>query len=190
MDSISFTQMADGSAEEYALLEEIHRDHVAAHLADNLLATLSQMKGPKLGYKVDRYEHSLQSASRLLRDDAEEEMVVAGLLHDIGDMLAPDNHSQLAAAVLWPYVSERTHWVIQHHGIFQGYYFWHHLGGDRDARERYRGHPHFAACADFCEKYDQNCFDPNYDTVPLETFEPMVRRVFSRPTKGSIDQAV
>ena len=181
MDTVSFTRMDQGTAEDYALLDRLEEEHKQAHLVDNLLALLKSLAGPTLGYRVDRYEHSLQSATRALRDGADEETVVAALLHDIGDLYAPDNHSAFAAVVLQPYVSERTHWVVKHHGLFQGYYFYHHLGRDRDAREQFRGHPHFQACVDFCERWDQCSFDPDYDTLPLETFEPMVRRVFARP---------
>ena len=180
MDQIDFINMQDGTAEEYAFLEEQATAYHQAHLVDHILGQLKMMAGPMLGYKIDRYQHSLQSATRALRDGAEEEMVVAALLHDIGDVVAPDNHSDYAAAVLRPYVSEKTYWIVKHHGIFQGYYFWHHLGGDRDARERYREHPWFDDCAKFCADYDQNCFDPDYENEPLETFEPMVRRVFAR----------
>jgi predicted HD phosphohydrolase len=112
-------------------------------------------------------------------------MVVIALLHDIGDTLAPWNHSDLAAAVLQPYVSKDNHWLVQHHGIFQGYYFWHHSGGDRFARERYRGHPMFERTAEFCERWDQRSFDPAYDTLPLAAFEPMVRRLFARAPFGA-----
>jgi len=111
--------------------------------------------------------------------------LVCALLHDIGDTLAPDNHSDFAGAILRPYVSEANHWIVKHHGVFQGYYFWHHLDRDRDTRERYRGHPQFEACAEFCARYDQNCFDPDYDTLPIEHFEPMVQRIFARPAHGS-----
>lgn len=180
MQTVGFTRMDQGTAEDYAFLGGLWVDHKNAHLVDNVLGLLKQMQGPTLGYQIDRYEHSLQSATRAQRDGADEEMVVAALLHDIGDVIAPDNHSQLAAAVLRPYVSERTHWIVEHHGIFQGYYFWHFEGRDRNARERYRGHPHFEACADFCARWDQTSFDPDYDTLPLEVFEPMVRRLFAR----------
>ena len=180
MEEINFINMDDGTAEEYAFLEEQASAYHTAHLVGHILGQLKMMAGPKLGYKIDRYQHSLQSATRALRDGAEEEMVVAALLHDIGDVVAPENHSDYAAAVLRPYVSEKTYWIVKHHGIFQGYYFWHHLGGDRNARDRYRDHPWFDDCAKFCADYDQNCFDPDYDTEPLETFEPMVRRVFAR----------
>ena len=110
---------------------------------------------------------------------------MVALLHDIGDILAPHNHSQFAASVLRPYVSEENHWLVLHHGIFQGYYFFHHLGQDRDARDRFRGHPCFEMTADFCERWDQVSFDPDYDSAPLETFEPMVRRLFARSPKFS-----
>jgi predicted HD phosphohydrolase len=180
METVSFTRMDQGTAEDYALITRLEEEHKQAHLADSVLGVLQAMKGETMGFPVDRYEHSVQTATRALRDGADEEMVVAALLHDIGDALAPDNHSELAAAVLRPYVSERTWWIVKHHGLFQGYYFYHHVGRDRDAREQYRSHPHFQACADFCEHWDQVAFDPDYDTEPLETFEPMVRRLFAR----------
>ncbi|MFQ5467923.1 MAG: HD domain-containing protein [Kiloniellaceae bacterium] len=180
METVTFMRMADGTREDYAFLDRLWTAHKQAHLSPNVLGLLKAMRGPMLGYKVDRYEHSLQTATRALRDGADEETVVCALLHDIGDTIAPDNHSAIAAAVLRPYVSDRNHWIILHHGIFQGYYFWHHLDGDRNARERYRGHEHFQACVDFCERWDQTSFDPDYDTMPLEAFEPMAHRLFAR----------
>ncbi|MCP4330077.1 MAG: HD domain-containing protein [Alphaproteobacteria bacterium] len=180
METVAFTQMKDGTFEDYQLLQKYEPQRTGG-AAKNLLDMLEKMKGPMLGYKIDRYEHSLQTATRAHRDGADEEMVVAALLHDIGDIMAPENHSQAAAAILRPYVSERTHWVVGHHGIFQGYYFWHHLGQDRNAREQFRGHPHYEACIDFCERWDQNSFDPEYDTMPLAAFTPMVERLFSSP---------
>lgn len=177
---VAFTEMKHGTREDYEYLTPLFQEHHRKNLADEVLAMLDRLKGPNLGYQVDRYEHSLQSATRALRDGADEELVVCALLHDIGDSIAPDNHSQLAAAVLRPYVSEKNHWIILHHGLFQGYYYFHHLGGDRDARDKFRDHLWYQDCVDFCEKYDQNCFDPDYDTEPLTTFEPMVRRLFSK----------
>ena len=135
------------------------------------LETLEQMKGETLGHPVDRFEHSLQTATRAHRDGADEEMIVCALLHDIGDSLAPYNHGPLAAEVLRPYVSEQNAWLVRHHEIFQGYFFFHHIGRDRHERERFRGHPAFQITADFCEKWDQAAFDPNYDTMPLSAFE-------------------
>jgi len=178
-EAVGFTRMADGTYEDYQLLERKYQVLVAG-FPGAVLDMLKQLGGDKLGYKIDRYQHSLQSATRAFRDGADEETVVCALLHDIGDILAPYNHSDLAAAILQPYVSEKNHWIVKHHGIFQGYYFFHHVGGDRNERERYRGHPWFEACAAFCENWDQNSFDPDYDTMPLEAFEPMVRRILSR----------
>ncbi len=184
METISFTRMEDGTREEYAFLGKLWDEHIHGRLADNVLGLLKQLDGPRLGYKIDRFQHSLQSATRAERDGADEETVVCALLHDMGDSLAPENHSEFTAAILRPYVGDKNHWIIKHHGIFQGYYFWHHIGRDQDARERYRGHEHFQACADFCERWDQNCFDPDYDTLPLDHFEPMVHRLFARKPKG------
>ena len=183
-ETVAFTRMDEGTYEDYQLLERLYKklDH---ELVDNVTGLLNRLKGDKLGYKIDRYDHSLQSATRALRDGADEETVVVALLHDIGDTVAPHNHSDLAAAVLQPYISADNHWLVQHHGIFQGYYYFHHCGGDRFARERYRGHPMFERTALFCERYDQNSFDPNYDTLPIDAFMPMVHRILARPPFGT-----
>jgi predicted HD phosphohydrolase len=183
-ETVSFTRMDEGTREEYQLLDRIYKK-LDLGLADNVLAMLDRLRGDKMGYRIDRYQHSLQTATRAQRDGADEETIVVALLHDIGDILAPWNHSDLAAAILQPYVSPDNHWLVQHHGIFQGYYFWHHTGGDRFARERHRGHPMFERTAAFCERWDQTSFDPDYDTLPLKAFEPMVRRLFARPPFGA-----
>ena len=177
--TVSFTSMAAGTREDYELLERLEAQF-ASSTADRVLEQLLGLAGSLAGYKVDRLEHSLQSATRAYRDGAEEEMVVAALLHDIGDLLAPHNHSEMAAAVLRPYVSERTYWVVRQHGLFQSYYYAHHMGGDRNARDRYVDHPWYQDAVDFCHRWDQSSFDPEYDSLPLEFFEPMVRRVFAR----------
>ena len=173
--------MADGTVHQYKRIERLYRDHTGEQLVPNLMTTLRLLEGPTLGYPIDRARHSRQSATRALRNGESDEFVVAALLHDIGDMLAPDNHSAVAAAIVAPFVSEETAWVVRHHGLFQGYYYFHHLGGDRDARERYAESPHYDRCVDFCASYDQNCFDPNYDDLPMEDFVPLLEEVFSRP---------
>ena len=173
--------MADGTVRQYKRIERLYRDHTGEQLVANLMTTLRLLEGPTLGYPIDRARHSRQSATRALRNGESGEFVVAALLHDIGDVLAPDNHSAVAAAIVAPYVSEETAWVVRHHGLFQGYYYFHHLGGDRDARERYAESPHYDRCVDFCASYDQNCFDPNYDDLPMEDFVPLLEEVFSRP---------
>ncbi|WP_420441967.1 HD domain-containing protein [Candidatus Palauibacter sp.] len=176
---MSFTRMADGTREDYEMLADLE-DEFAAGTADRVLAHLRQLSGSMGGYKVDRLEHSLQSATRAHRDGAEEEMVVAALLHDIDDLLAPHSHGELAALLLRPFVTERTHWIVRHHGLFQRVYYAHHVGGDPDARDKYRDHPWFQDAVDFCHRWDQCSFDPDYESLPLEFFEPMVRRVFAR----------
>ncbi|MCY4417033.1 MAG: HD domain-containing protein [Chloroflexi bacterium] len=176
---VSFTSMAAGTKEDYEMLERLEAEF-AASTADRVLEQLRGLAGSLGGYKVDRLEHSLQSATRAYRDDADEEMVVAVLLHDIGDLLSPHNHSELAAAVLRPYVSERTYWIVREHGLFQSYYYAHHFGGDRNARDRFVDHPWYQDTVDFCERWDQSSFDPEYESLPLEFFEPMVRRIFAR----------
>ena len=178
--SVSFTRMEDGTAEEYAFLASLY-EKCRNGVSDRLLELLKSMKGDKLGYQIDRYTHSLQSATRAESDGADEETVVCALLHDLGDVIAPDNHSEVIASILRPYISKKNHWVLKHHGLFQGYYYFHHIGGDRNARERYKDHPFYQDCVDFCEKWDQTSFDPDYPTQPLEYFEPMVRNVLTAP---------
>ena len=177
---VAFTSMAQGTQEDYELLEKLEADF-AKGTADRVLDMLRGLSGSLSGYRVDRLEHSLQCATRAYRDGADEEMVVAALLHDIGDLIAPYNHSELAAAALRPYVSERTYWIVLHHGLFQSYYYAHHTGGDRNARDAYRDHPWFQDTVDFCHRWDQSSFDPEYESLPLEFFVPMVRRIFDRP---------
>ena len=179
MKTVAFTRMADGTREDYQLLAR-YEEEFARDLPERILGALEKLKDSFGGYQVSRYEHSLQSATRAFHAGESEEMVVAALLHDIGDDLAPHSHSELAAAVLRPYVSEKTFWIIKHHGIFQMFYYAHHLGGDRNARERFKGHRWYQDAVDFCELYDQNCFDPDFQSLPLEFFAPMVRRIFSR----------
>lgn len=180
MEHVSWTSMEDGTQEDYAFLGGLYAEHSKGEQVENLVKLLRAMEGPKLGYQIDRYQHSLQSATRALRADENIDMVVGALLHDIGDPIAPDNHSALAASLLVPYVDDRTHWVIKHHGLFQGYYYFHHVGGDRNGRDVYAEHEHYEACVRFCENYDQNCFDPDYPTLPVEDFIPMMEEVFSR----------
>jgi predicted HD phosphohydrolase len=180
MDTVRFTQMRDGTKEEYDFLHGFERQYIAA-LPDRILANLRLLDDGLGGYQVSRLEHSLQSATRAELAGADIDWIVAALVHDIGDALAPENHSQMAAAIIRPYVREEVTWVVNMHGIFQQQYYGEHLGVDPDAREVYRDHPWFESCARFCEEWDQASFDPAYPTEPLEHFEPMVREVFSRP---------
>lgn len=175
---IKLTSLETGTAEEFRHLEELERalDHDATSVMLELLRTTDR----ETGYPITPMQHCLQTATRALRDDASEELIVAALLHDVADAIAPNNHGRVGAEMLRPFISERTYWVMANHSIFQGYYYWHHIGKDRNARDQYRGHPDFEACALFCERWDQNSFDPHYDTMPLEAFIPAVTRVLSR----------
>jgi predicted HD phosphohydrolase len=178
-----FHAMEAGTQEDWAIIGGQFR-HFATGLADRVLKHLQLLDGDFGGFPIDRMQHSLQTATRAHRDGRGEDYVVMALLHDIGDTLGTYNHPEIAAAILKPFVRPELHWIAEQHGAFQGYYFFHYLGLDREVRERFRGHPHFEACADFCRLYDQSAFDPAYDSAPLDFFEPMVRRVFARPTNS------
>ena len=179
----SFTRMQDATQEDYAVIGRRSLEF-GSRLPERILEHLKLLAGDTGGYAVDRLTHSLQSATRAQRDERDDEYVVCALIHDIGDTLATANHSDLAATILEPFVSEKNHWIVKHHGIFQGYYFFHHVGLDRDMRDRLRDHAYWRDCAEFCEKYDQNSFDPEFDTLPLDAFEPAVRKVFAAPRKS------
>ncbi|MES2067146.1 MAG: HD domain-containing protein [Pseudomonadota bacterium] len=179
-DRARFSAMEHGTQADWNIISG-HFADFAKGLPARVLTHLQLLDGDYGGFPVDRLEHSLQTATRAHRDGRDEAYVVMALLHDIGDTLGTFNHPEIGAAMLRPFVSDQLHWIANTHGVFQGYYFFHYIGGDRDMRESYRSHPHFEACAEFCEKYDQAAFDPNYDSAPLSFFEPMVGRVFARP---------
>ena len=179
MKQVAFTQMKDGTAEEYQFLQGLEHDYVRA-LPERLLTALEGLGDSLQGYQISRLEHSLQSATRAEADGADIDMVVAALVHDIGDALAPENHSQMAAAILRPYVRAEVTWVIEMHGLFQMKYYAHHYGNNPDGYLAYADHKWFDSCARFCELYDQAAFDPAYPTKPLSYFAPMLREVFGR----------
>ena len=175
-----FREMKEGTAEDWAIIGADYMQF-AQGLPDRVLAHLKLLDGDFGGFPVDRLTHSLQTATRAHRDGRDEAYVVMALLHDIGDTLGTFNHPEVAASIIKPFVSEEVHWICQNHGHFQGYYYFQYLGMDQNSREQFRGSPHFDACAEFCEKYDQAAFDPDYESESLEFFEPMVRRVMARP---------
>lgn len=175
-----FHQMTDGVAEDYAIIAAANGAHVK-NLPQRLIDHMLLLKGDHGGFAVDRLEHCLQTATRAHQAGENEEYVVAALLHDIGDLLAPSNHADLAVTILQPFVDEDIHWMVAKHGIFQGYYFFDYLGLDKNMRDQFRDHPCFEKTAQFCHLYDQNSFDPNFKSMDLEEFRPMLERVFARP---------
>ena len=179
MPKVSFKEMKNGTKEDNILLDKYEKKF-AEGTADRILKFMSGLNETLEGYQVSRLEHSLQSATRAMQDKADEEMIVATLVHDIGDELAFHNHSELAAAILKPYVSEKTHWIIEKHGLFQLYYYAHHLGYDKNERDKYKGHKYYKDTIDFCENWDQKSFDPNFKSLTLKDFEPYVKKIFGR----------
>ena len=186
-DRATFSSMEHSTAADWqAIAAEFPA--TAATAGDRVLAHLKLLDGDMGGFPIDRYQHSLQTATRALKDGKDEEYVVCALLHDIGDTLGCYNHFDIAAAILKPFVSDANLWMVQHHGIFQGYYFFHHLGLDRNLRDQFAGHPHYERTAEFCALYDNPAFDPKAETLPIGEFEPMLRRVFAQP-RNSIYKA-
>ena len=183
----SFKRMQESTREDWQLIGGEFMQF-ATGLPERVIKHLQILEGDYGGFPIDRYTHSLQTATRALRDGRDEEYVVCALLHDIGDTLGTFNHPDIAAAILKPFVSEENHWMVQHHGIFQGHYFFHHIGLDRDMRDNFKGHPHYERTAEFCALYDNPAFDPKAETLPISEFEPMLRRVMAQP-KQSIYKA-
>ncbi|KJJ94850.1 phosphohydrolase [Pseudomonas sp. 21] len=179
----NFTHMEDGSAEDWAIIAKDFGQY-AALLPDRIMTHLRLLDGDFGGFPVDRLTHSLQTATLAHRDGRDEEYVVCALLHDIGDTLGSFNHADIAAAILKPFVSDENLWMIEKHAIFQGYYFFHHLGLDRHLREQFKDHTQFEQTIEFCARYDAAAFDPDGEVLPLEFFEPMLRRVFAQPRRS------
>jgi predicted HD phosphohydrolase len=178
--TVSFTQMKDGTRDDYVMLHEFEKQHFTG-TADRIMRELERQAEETIeGYRITRLEHALQAATRARRDGADDDWVISALLHDIGDGLAPQNHDRFAAEMLRPFVREECAWVVAHHGAFQMTYYAHHLGWNRNERDKYRDSPHFEACVDFCERWDQCCFDPAYQSDPLASFEPVLRAIFDR----------
>ena len=175
-----FREMLEGTKEDCDIIAE-HSKGFNKGLAKRVLDHLRLLDGDYGGFPVDRLTHSLQTATRAHRDGRDEEYVVCALLHDIGDTLGSYNHPDVAAAILKPFVSEQNHWMVANHGMFQGYYFFHHLGLDRDMRDQFKDHPYYEYTAQFCHLYDQSAFDPEYESESLDFFEPMVERLFASP---------
>ncbi len=173
-----FDRLDDGTDADFQVLKRVHERNLA-NLPDVLLSMLGGLKDDA-AYPIDRLDHSTQTATRAMRDGADEELVVCALFHDIGETLGPLNHGEVAAAILKPFISEENYWVLAHHPIFQTYFYARHLGLDPNARERYKASPYYQACVDFTTNWDEVSFDPEYESEPVSTFEPMVRRVLAR----------
>ena len=180
---VYFTNMTDATREDWRVILSNYKVWAKA-LPDRILAHLRLLDGEHGGNPVDRLQHSLQTATLAHRDGRDEEYIVCALIHDIGDSLASFNHADLAATMLAPFVSEKNHWIVQNHGVVQGYYWFHYLGTDRNKRDALRGHPWWPDVLEFCERYDSPAFNPHLDTLPLETFEPMLRRVLAQPKRS------
>ena len=179
----TFTNMESSTQEDWVKISMEFLRFTKA-LPDRILAHLGLLEGDHGGFAVDRLTHSLQTATRAHRDGRDEEYVVCALLHDIGDTLGSFNHADVAAAIVKPFVSEANHWMVKTHGVFQGYYYFHHVGMDRNLRDQYRDSPHFEHTAEFCAKYDSPAFDPHGEVLPLSFFEPLLRRVCSVPNQS------
>ena len=179
MKQVAFTQMKDGTTAEYLFLRKLEEDF-ASDTYQRIMEYMGASETTLPGYRITRLEHSLQTATRAYRDNADVDMIVGALLHDIGDNLCPYNHAEFAAAMLKPFVHEKCAWVVEKHAIFQKYYYAHHYGNDRNERDTYKTHPYYQDCVDFCENWDQASFDPNYKSETLSFFVPMVKEVFSR----------
>jgi len=187
METVNFIRMEDSTEEEYQFLDTLEEEYKAG-LADRLIIALNLLEHSLSGYKISRLDHVLQGATRAYRADESEEMILSVLLHDIGDELAPYSHSEMAAAILRPFVSEKLYWIVKHHGLFQMYYYAHFFGGDRNARDKFKEHRWYQDAIDFCQDYDQNCFDPDYDSESLEFFEPLIQKLVAAPKHQDEEQ--
>jgi len=185
---IDATSFQDTSAEEWEKVFHRSRQRDISTAGAHVLALLrSQETVETSGWQVNAYTHALQAATKAFRAGMDEEYIVCALLHDIGEFLDPFNHGDIAGEVVKNFVSPDNYWMVANHPIFQ-LHFRDHSRYDRAACLKYQGHPAFERTMDFCERFDQSCFDGNYDNLPLEAFEPMVRRIFTRGTERLYSQ--
>ena len=173
----SFTSFEESTKDDWSLIMS-QRGELEGSLPDRILEQMEHLRNDYGGFPVNRLEHSVQTATRAEKDGRDDEYVLCALLHDVGDPLAPFNHPEIAAAIVKPFVSEANHWMVEHHGIFQGYYFWHHIGLNRNTRDRFSDHQHYDRCEEFCAEYDGPAFDPNYQSNPIGHYEPLIRDFF------------
>ena len=176
--------MDHGTRDDYDLVA-MHDSENARNMAKRVIEWLKMMDGDS-PYQISRLQHCLQTATRAENDGADTETIVCALLHDIGDVLSPINHSQASAAILRPYISEKNYWIVLNHGLFQGYYWMHHYDEDRNLRDQHKDHPYYQDCIDFCAKWDQQSFDPDYKEKPLNHFIPMIEEIFSREPRSFV----
>jgi predicted HD phosphohydrolase len=170
-------------SEEYMTYVEGHLDEDLTHVPDRILGLLRSMEDLTQGFAVNQLVHCLQTATRAERDGADLDMVVASLCHDMGKTISNANHPAIAAEMIRPWVSEEAYWVVRYHQDFQGRHYYGRIGLDPEMRRKHLGHEHYGMAERFADDWDQTAFDPDYDTLPIEHFEPMVREVFSRPPK-------
>ena len=181
---VSFSRMDRSTAADWLLVQATEAEY-RKHFADRVLELFGRCRNVTFAHKISSYEHGLQTATRALRDGADEEMVTVALLHDVGEVIDPDNHANLTAALLGPYISAENAWLVRHHALFQGYYYFSFLNRDPNERDRYRDSAAYDLTVTFCERWDQCSFDPDYDTLPLSKFEPLVRRILKREPRVS-----
>ena len=167
--------MDESTADQWAVIgKETYENQ--GRVAENILAMLRSLEGITDGFAVNQLVHSLQTATLAERAGADDDIVFASLCHDIGKAVSVPNHPEIAAAIIKPYVRPDVYHMIRAHQDFQGRHYYQHFGGDPSARERYRGESWFALGERFADEWDQTSFDDSYDTLPLEHFEPLVRK--------------
>lgn len=175
-------RLDDYRAADWEILAPQRKQYYDEQVVDQVLRMLTcQKDDPGYVYTVNNYQHCLQTATRMLRDERSEEDVVVGLFHDVGFITCNETHGEFVAALLRPYISARNHWMLIRHAVFQQYHCHELEGCDRHERDKWQGHPHFAWTAEFVDKYDQTTINYDEEILPLEAFEPMVRRFFAKP---------
>ena len=174
-----FTRMDEGRVEEWMVIgEEVSKRQAAMPVI--IKSMLVRLEEQVDGFAVNQLVHGLQTATRALRDGASEEMIVAALCHDIGKVISVENHPAIAAEILKPYVSHETYEIVRTHQDFQGRHYYALLGKDPESRSQYSGQPWYEMATRFTDEWDQTSFDPDYESLPLSYFEPMIERVFAR----------
>jgi len=175
----SFRRMDESTAEQWAHISERTMTN-QGRVADRFLMLLESLSSISDGFITDQLTHCLQTATMAERAGADDEVIFGSLCHDIGKAISVPNHGAISAEMIKPYVRDDVYQSIKNHQDFQGKHYYHHFDVPTSLRDRFAGESWFALCEEFTDDWDQQAFDPDYDTLPLSHFEPLIRELTAR----------
>jgi len=173
----NFTRMQDGKIEDWMIIGAAHKQDFAK-TADRFIEMLKQLENATLGFACDQLQHALMAGTLARRAGASDEHIVIALCHDMAKVINVPNHGQIAAEMMRPYISEDSYHVIYNHQAFQGEYYYHFMGAPNDLRKNFKDEPWYDLAVKLVDEWDAPAFDPDFEVDSLESFIPLMRKVF------------